>query len=232
MARLTIEQATEMLRKAGAKPLEPYPGNQSRKWKSQCLVCSAVITPRVVNLKFSRACRYCRGHRTRKCSSEDLQKLLQDKKLHALEPYPGNTNKSWRCKCLKCGMEVSPMTSNMLKGQGGCWRCGRNYKEDECKVYLVHNSKLKAIKVGISNRHGTRLNKYPGWKLIIVRYLSKGKFATDLESKVLGHWRLELGLPPKLTRKEMPMKGWSETADDTGLESARRIIENYKENQN
>ena len=226
MGKLTADEAGIILREAGGEPLEPYPGNQNKPWRARCLKCGTDITPRLVNLRFKKACSVCRGHK--KHSHQSLLGLLAKKKLRPLQRYPGNTHKKWRCQCLKCGLEVNPAANALLKGQGGCWRCGSRYDDDAAVVYLVHNISLQAIKIGITNEHAHRLTKYPGWEIIEKKLLDTGKQAKELETAVLGHWRLQLGLKPKLTREQMSMKGWTETVDEIGLESAIEIIRNFK----
>jgi hypothetical protein len=44
-------------------------------------------------------------------------------KLEPLEPYP-TSQKPWRCKCLRCGREVTPAYTQIQRGQKGCVYCG------------------------------------------------------------------------------------------------------------
>ena len=44
--------------------------------------------------------------------------------LEPLEPYPGPA-RPWRCRCLRCGTEVTPRYGNIKQGWGGCRTCWR-----------------------------------------------------------------------------------------------------------
>ena len=41
-----------------------------------------------------------------------------------LEPYPGNAHAPWRCRCLRCGAEVTPRVAKIRHGRGPCLACG------------------------------------------------------------------------------------------------------------
>ncbi len=47
-----------------------------------------------------------------------------DAGLEPLEPYPGSNAKPWRCRCLSCDREVSPVYASIQQGRGGCRECG------------------------------------------------------------------------------------------------------------
>jgi recombinational DNA repair protein (RecF pathway) len=114
------KEVVEMLKKAGAIPLEPYKSNSS-PWKSMCLKCKREISPRLGNIKKgSAACAYCAG---KKVHPDDALNLMKSVGLEPLEPYPGS-NKKWKCRHKKCGDIVFPMHSWIVAGQGGCQKCG------------------------------------------------------------------------------------------------------------
>lgn len=229
MARLTPEQALKMLANAEAAPLEPYPGSQAKPWRAKCINCSAEITPRLVNIKHSRACKFCRGHGRH--SPESALKVLKTKDLVALGPYPGGIHEPWSCQCTQCGLEVAPRLASLLKGQGGCRRCGMRYEDAAAIVYLFHHQEFKALKIGITNKHGYRLQKYPGWDLARVVETETGREAQYLEKLVLRSWRIEMGLKPFLQRTDMPDKGWTETAHESGLDQAVKILDEFKKHR-
>lgn len=56
--------------------------------------------------------------------------------LQLLERYPGSTAK-WRCRCTRCGREVTPQFSNVLRGKSsGCKYCSghaRTAEADACR---------------------------------------------------------------------------------------------------
>lgn len=57
--RLTAEEAQSAARRAGMRPLEPYPGT-SRPWRCACLTCGTIATPRLGNMRQrGAACELC-----------------------------------------------------------------------------------------------------------------------------------------------------------------------------
>ena len=226
MGTYTHESAKIVLKQAGAEPLETYPNSQAKKWKCLCLNCKRIIYPRLGNIRIgSKACRFCYGPNPVK-ESEAIENMRKSG-VEPLEPYPGFDLK-WRVRWLSCGHESTPLYCNILKGQGGCFRCGRDYGEKPAIVYLFHNKEKHLIKIGISNQYGSRLDKYAGWERIEVINLNTGKEAAIIEAEVLHLWRYKLGLGIKATDESMPHGGYTETADDAGLEAAVQILNKYK----
>ena len=220
------ESALEVLAKAEATPLEPYPGNMAAKWKCQCASCGQVIFPRMVNLaRGSRACRYCYGPNSVNPKEAELAMIAAG--VEPLEPYPGY-DKPWKVRCPRCGGESTPMYRSIKKGQGGCFRCANDYGDAPAHVYLVHDSSRGVVKIGITNEHAHRMTKYSNWNVVEFFRVPTGRLASDIEAEVLRKWRTDLGLPPKLTRNEMPDKGYTETADEVGLNAALCILEKHK----
>jgi recombinational DNA repair protein (RecF pathway) len=83
--------------------------------------CGKLVSPRHNTIKTGRGgCKYC--SRTY-LDAEDAVKLMRKAKLEPLVPYPGS-QKPWRCKCLRCGREVSPAYTTVQGGQKGCVYCG------------------------------------------------------------------------------------------------------------
>jgi len=128
-ARRTNEDAAiEFMKRAGALPLEPYPGS-SNPWLCRCLKCKKEITPTYGNVKNNgtKACVYCAK---KKVHPDDAVKIMREAGLEPLVPYPGS-NSRWKCKHLICGEIVYPMLSSIVSGQGGCIKCG--YAENQRK---------------------------------------------------------------------------------------------------
>jgi hypothetical protein len=44
-----------------------------------------------------------------------------------------------------------------------------------------------------------------------------------METDILVWWRKELGLPPYLSKSEMPQRGWTETVDLDAIDVAETI---------
>ena len=119
--RLNEDIAIKVMNKAGALPLEPYPGS-STPWLCRCLKCNKEITPTYGNIKNNgtKACVYCAK---KKVHPDDAVKIMREAGLEPLVPYPGSNTK-WKCKHLKCGEIVYPMHSWIVAGSGGCQKCG------------------------------------------------------------------------------------------------------------
>lgn len=146
--------------------------------------------------------------------------------VEPLEPYPGY-DKPWTAQCRTCGKQSTPMYRSIAKGQGACFRCGTDYKDLPARVYLVHDAQHRVVKVGITNATAHRMTKYSSWKVVAFIETSTGNEAARIEAEVLRHWAVELELKPKLARSEMPDKGYTETADEAGLEAALAILRKY-----
>jgi hypothetical protein len=87
--------------------------------------------------------------------------------------------------------------------------------------------------VGIANpakiRKSDRLHRYQnhGWSIIKVWNFANGKLAEDIENTILLHLRVNLGIPPYLSIKEMGgQRGHTETvsADAVSLIELEKIV--------
>jgi hypothetical protein len=125
--KLDGDQAAAVMRAAGVEPLEPYPGAGS-PWRCRCVTCVTEVTPRYEDVRDGHAgCKWC----ARKAAAAGLRLdhetaavLMIEHGLEPLEPYPG-AGCQWRCRCLRCGAEVTPRYSNIRQGWGGCPACRR-----------------------------------------------------------------------------------------------------------
>ena len=281
--------AVDFMLSKGVKPLEPYKGNKT-PWKCECLNCGALITPKYNNAQTQHPCKYCSTLALSKSkiqsAEESAVSLMRENFLEPLEKYPGS-HFHWKCKCLKCGAEVSPKFNTVQQGDGGCkycapnyldpsdatknmislgfqpltdfvgtkdkWRCvhipcgreisiryntvvsnqggcrycakyGFNYNEP-AYFYLLTNSDLNAHKVGIGTTTNIRKDRIKshqkhGWTLVKRLDFEVGEQAFELEQKILAWLRIELKLPPYLSKHEMPQRGETETvgSDSISLE--------------
>lgn len=106
------------------KPLEPYIG-KSHKRKCVCLTCGRESLVSYAHVRDGGKCAYCSGKRV---DLEEVEELFKESDLVPLEPYVKN-NKPRKCRCTRCGNEVSPTYSSLQKGNGGCAFCaGRRVK--------------------------------------------------------------------------------------------------------
>jgi recombinational DNA repair protein (RecF pathway) len=114
------EDAVALMRLNNLEPLEPY-RKTGTPWKCRCMKCGKTVSPRHNTIQRGNGgCKYCSRNYL---DAEDAIKLMRKAKLEPLIPYPGS-QKPWRCKCLRCGREVSPAYTTVQGGQKGCVYCG------------------------------------------------------------------------------------------------------------
>lgn len=140
MARkLDPEIATKVMLAAGISPLVPYV-NSRTNWKSRCLGCRKMISPRLSDVVQGSRCGYCAG------VIPDLKKILLNmakEDLRPLEPYRTALTK-WKSECLTCGQIVYPKYNWIQRGQGGCRPCG--VKKGGLKNRLTHSQATERLK--------------------------------------------------------------------------------------
>ena len=117
------------MRSKGLEPLEPFPG-VTKRWRCRCTRCGAEVSPTLKSVRLAvTGCRTCgleRSAAARRTSHDDAVAELQAVDLEPLEPYPGTATRKWRCRCLRCGDEVSPDLKHIRRGQRGCARFAGN----------------------------------------------------------------------------------------------------------
>ena len=216
------EEAVEVMKKLGIKPLVPYPGAK-KLWKCRCLVCKKIIYPNYSSsANRDSGCAYCTGNRV---DAKDAKKLMIINNLKPLEPFPGAVNR-WKCKCETCKRIVTPRYTSVRGGQGGCGFCadwGIDYGANGF-LYLMTNETLSAHKLGIGNseisRGSSRIvqHKKYGWKLYKQLDFNVTDDAFQIEQKVLSWLREVKGLAIFLSEFEMPQGGYTETVDASEIE--------------
>ena len=143
--KLDPKVAEAVMLKAGLEPLEPYRNNR-HKWKSRCLKCERIVTPRYESIKQGHSgCIYCSGN---KVDSKDAEAIMLNAGLKPLEPFKSATAK-WRCLHIACGEIVSPQYSQIQGGQGGCLKCGR---KRTVEAQRIPKAKAVAVMLGASLR--------------------------------------------------------------------------------
>jgi len=121
--RWTHETASVIMRAAGVEPLDPYPGTD-KPWRCRCAACGHEVTPMLsmVRRGASKGCKYCGGRAP--VNAEVAVADMRAAGLEPLEPYPGHTASPWRCRCTRCGSEVTARLQKIRAGEGCCKRCG------------------------------------------------------------------------------------------------------------
>ena len=146
--RVDPKDAKRLMRDNGAKPLEDYKSS-SAPWRCLCLTCEREITPTYDSVRSGQsACAFCSGKRI---DLLDAMKLMKDKKLLPLVPYPGSGN-PWPSLCITCGRETRPSLSNLKSGHGGCLNCAGKFVDPENASELMLKAGLKPLKPYVS-RH-------------------------------------------------------------------------------
>lgn len=165
--QLSPEFIAQVMDTAKMRPLEPYPGAM-KPWRCLCEVCDNEVSPTFSNVRTGHGCLFCErkrlGESQRKPPSDEA---VRARNLEPLEPFPGRAAK-WRCRCLKCGREVSPRWGNLLfNGGDGCIKCGARSRGDR---QFRNESEVVAemIAAGVQP-----MEKYPGssepWRCTCLR---------------------------------------------------------------
>ena len=219
---LSQDEAVKHMLAAGLEPLEPYPGNCTKQWRCRCTKCKSTVSPTLNNVQRGSGCNKCRQISDAQAVDDVLAAGFEP-----LEPYPGKTIKDWRCRCTRCGNNISVKLSIIRRGSG-CKECAetgyKNHKPGT--VYLLRSESLRAYKVGITNNPDQRLSNHEkhGWRVCGVLTFDDGAKARDIEQWVLGSWR-SAGWAEAVAADLMPQGGWTETVaivdcgDDLNLEA-------------
>ena len=231
--RMTDAEARPVMLAADLRPRVPYPGS-GRPWECDCLRCGAVVSPNRESVYAGHGCRKCASAATgERCALTDAETVpvMLALGLRPRVPYPGANNVPWECDCLRCGSIVTPRYANARNGHRGCEQCapfGRD-RNVATTVYLLRNTTLGAVKVGVTNTGSERRYQAHGaaWEIVQTWELDDGHTADNVEIAVLAYWRDECGAPEGCTREEMRADGHTETAPAAwpGVEATRSRIE-------
>ncbi len=122
--RLDEAAAVSIMRGKNLEPMEPYPGAMV-KWKSKCLDCGNTVEPTYAHIQQGRkGCKFCAYKKNadeRRTSQEEAFAVARKSGFEPLEPYKGR-HLPWKCRCMRCGVEVAPHYSGIVTG-GGCRYC-------------------------------------------------------------------------------------------------------------
>ena len=137
------------MRAAGLEPLEPFHTTKT-PWRSRCMTCGEEVAPRLNNVRSGHGgCLACGGKAP--VDPDVAVAEMRAAGLEPLQPYRSTLTR-WRCLCLECGDEVTPMLSVIRSGTGGCRRCGtaaarqtRFSREAPAAVSDMHAAGLKPL---------------------------------------------------------------------------------------
>ena len=142
-------RAEEVMRNSGVEPLTRYPGNRT-PWLCRCQRCGRQITPRHNSVRQGQGpCRYC----SRKAIDlDDALVTMTNAELIPLVDFPG-VGRPWKCRCTKCGHEVSPCLTSIRAGQG-CRFCAGQVVDTEFAENRMRRGRCRAARL-LSRSHKT-----------------------------------------------------------------------------
>jgi len=216
--KLDSAKATQRMLNAGVKPLVPYI-NSKTNWKSRCLKCKNIISPRLSDVTQGKGCGHCAG------VIPDLIKIMRIMKaanLKPLEPYK-TAIKKWKCECLKCGGTVYPQYSWIQSGQGGCRPCG--LKAGGLKNRVTHSKARERLKKAKLQLVGTSENYFENTELKVKCLICK-----QLDTANLGTIRIKSRQPgcERCSRRTTPIP--QEDAIKFYIKHALKPLSPYKNN--
>ncbi len=118
--RVDPDEASAFMIASGIQPNEPYPGRHT-PWNCSCATCGRAISPTYGSVRRGSGCAWCAGKRV---DPDEAALVMIKAGLEPLEPYPG-TGIPWRCRCVVCERETTPVYSGFQQGRGGCVWCAR-----------------------------------------------------------------------------------------------------------
>jgi hypothetical protein len=135
----------------------------------------------------------------------------------------------------KCGHEWKANLSNRASRGAGCPKCspGGYNSVDPGILYFIHNPKLLAFKVGITNpsskNNRLKMFRNNGWLVVETWEHNSGRLILDTETRFFNWLRREMDIPQMLDRYTMnALQGASETFSDS-LISKRTVITKIEE---
>jgi len=215
---IDIEEAKRILKENLVEPLEEKPVSLRKGWKCKCLRCERTIQVYLTNLyRGSDPCKYCSG---KAVDPKSAELLMNSVNLIPLEPYSHSTAK-WKCLHSVCNNIVYPMYASVKSGQGGCMFCAEKGMDMNIPsyLYLIENEDQTAFKIGVGNfvknPKSDRIKAHlrNKWRVLEVWKFDTGAEAYAREQEVLTHIRINLKLPPFLSKADMPQGGWTETLE-------------------
>jgi hypothetical protein len=214
------QEALELLKKNGFKPLSKFPGG-SKPWSCLHKKCGSEVKIITTYLRRGgKGCNVCAG--LAPITSNEAIKLFISKGFTPIVKFKGS-KVPWKSRHNVCGKIVSP-TWGALKIGGGCKYCqigGINLLAP-AYLYLITHDSLNSHKIGIGGFDSSmnRLEKHikQGWKTYRQLDLDTAEEAYEIEQGVLNWLRNDLGLQQYLLAEQMPQRGHTETVDASEID--------------
>lgn len=142
-SKVDASDAIALVKKNGFRPLEPYPGGNS-KWLTICANCKHKVEIRYSNVKAGVGCEYCTG---KEVHPADAKLSIIRRGYKPLSPYPGATT-PWSVKCMVCKreQEIKMRSVNSLKRCVYCARRKLDLKDVYKKLAEVDFKPLEKFK--------------------------------------------------------------------------------------
>ena len=135
-------KAEKILHDANLRPLVGYPG-ATKPWQCECKNCGSIVSPLFANIqKGQGGCRYCAGNAP--VEPAEALVVMNNAGVDPLTPFPG-ASKPWSSKCRNCDRIITPIYSNIRRGQGGCKYCAHKAVEITQCIEAMQNSGLSPI---------------------------------------------------------------------------------------
>ena len=132
--------AAAAMQAAALEPLTPYPGANT-PWRSRCTRCQREVSPTLHQVQRGKtACRFCAGQAV---DPEQAADLMRAAGFEPLTPYERATA-PWRCRCTRCGNEVSPSYNTVQQG-GRCAFCVGNKVNPQQAAALMRRAGLEPL---------------------------------------------------------------------------------------
>ena len=127
------QEASKIADKAGAIPLEHYPG--PGKWKCRCKKCKKIIYPTLRRMRNGQnPCGWCARVRI---DPKEAEAIFLKAGLKPVEKYPGSSA-AWRATCMSCGRTVSRSLHRISEGRYTCPFCsGRQISDSDAKKIML-----------------------------------------------------------------------------------------------
>lgn len=131
--------AEKLFLEKGLKPLEPYPGDNKKPWKSIHIPCGNEVSPKyaIVARGESIGCKFCSDQFV---DPDEAYQYFLSKDLQPLVPYPG-TAKPWKSVHLVCGEVIQPRYGHIKAGRKGCPVCAGVVPITQKKAFAFFRSK-------------------------------------------------------------------------------------------
>ena len=229
-------QAVAEMKARGYTPIVPYPGT-GHPWLCIHDECGREVSPTRSNLLASQGgCRICadkNSGKRRRLPWAQVEKAFTDNGFTLMTSDYESSHKPMSCICNDCGKRNDISYSDVAGGHGCRYCNNRFFKDKPTMVYLMNNSALKALKIGITLRKPAKMKrgKHPrlrehersGFRVVRTWNFDTGEPAWNIEQEVLRHWREELNAPQFVTAEQMCHHGRTCCSGATETVSSRKV---------